>query len=102
MKSPVNPVFMGLFLNNFFFFSNTIVILHFGARKIIVTGGNTVGQLSEKELSSIKDLLSEEELLVKKFKMLAEHAQTPDLKNKMTEISGKHQKHFDELYAKLS
>ena len=28
-------------------------------------------QLSEKELSTIKDLLSEEELLVKKFKMLA-------------------------------
>ena len=33
-------------------------------------------QLSEKELSTIKDLLSEEELLVKKFKMLAEHSET--------------------------
>ena len=41
-------------------------------------------QLSEKELSAIKDLLSEEELLVKKFQMLAEHAQTPELKEKMT------------------
>ena len=40
-------------------------------------------QLSEKELSTIKDLLSEEELLVKKFKMLAEHSETQQLKCKM-------------------
>ena len=51
-------------------------------------------QLSEKELSAIKDLLSEEELLVKKFQMLAEHAQT--------QISNQHQGHFNELYTKLS
>ena len=38
-----------------------------------------MSQLSEKELSTIKDLLSEEELLVKKFKMLAEHAETEEL-----------------------
>ena len=36
--------------------------------------------LTEKELSTIKDLLSAEELLVKKFKMLAEHADKPELK----------------------
>ena len=59
-------------------------------------------QLSEKELSSIKDLLSEEDLLVKKFKMLAEQAETPELKAKMMEISEKHQGHFNELYSKLS
>jgi hypothetical protein len=59
-------------------------------------------QLSEKELSAIKDLLSEEELLVKKFQMLAEHAENMELKSKMTEISNKHQGHFDELYLKLS
>lgn len=59
-------------------------------------------QLSEKELSSIKDLLSEEDLLVKKYKMLAEHAETVELKSKMTSISDKHQKHFNELYSKLS
>lgn len=59
-------------------------------------------QLSEKELSSIKDLLSEEELLVKKFKMLAEHAETPELRAKMMDISEKHQGHFNELYSKLS
>lgn len=61
-----------------------------------------MSKLSEKELSQIKDLLSEEELLVKKFQMLAEHAKTQELKTKMTDISNKHQGHFNELYAKLS
>ena len=61
-----------------------------------------MSKLSEKELSQIKDLLSEEELLVKKFQMLAEHAKTPELKTKMIDISNNHQGHFNELYAKLS
>ena len=34
-----------------------------------------MSQLSEKELSTLKDLLADEDLLVKKFKMLAEHAE---------------------------
>lgn len=61
-----------------------------------------MSQLSEKELSTIKDLLSEEELLVKKFKMLAEHATDEAVKSKMLNISDKHQGHFNELYSKLS
>lgn len=61
-----------------------------------------MAQLSEKELSAIKDLLADEDLLVKKFKMLAEHAEDAQLKAKMTEISNKHQGHFNELYSKLS
>ena len=61
-----------------------------------------MAQLSEKELASIKSLLSEEELLVKKFQMLADQAETPELKSKMTDISAKHQGHFNELYSKLS
>ena len=59
-------------------------------------------QISEKELSSIKMLLNEEDLLVKKFQMLAENAETEDVKNKMMDISKKHQGHFNELYSKLS
>ncbi len=58
--------------------------------------------LSEKELSFVKDLLSEEDLLVKKFKMLADQAESPDVKEEMTKISNKHQEHFNKLYAKLS
>ncbi len=61
-----------------------------------------MSHLSEKELSAIKDLLSEEDLLVKKFQMLAEHAEDQQLKSKMTEISNKHQGHLNELYSKLS
>ena len=61
-----------------------------------------MAQLSEKELSTIKDLLSGEELLVKKFQMLAEHADSEELKCKMQSIADKHQGHFNELYAKLS
>ena len=58
--------------------------------------------LTEKELSTIKDLLSSEELLVKKFKMLAEHAEKTELRNQMESIAQKHQGHFNELYQKLS
>lgn len=58
-------------------------------------------QLSEKELSSLHDLLSEEELLIKKFKMLAEQANDQEIKNKFEEISNKHQGHFNSLYAQL-
>ena len=61
-----------------------------------------MAQLSERELSSIKDLLSEEELLVKKFKMLAEHAENAEVREKMTSISDMHQNHFNQLYSKLS
>ena len=58
--------------------------------------------LTEKELSTIKDLLSAEELLVKKFKMLTEHAEKTEVKNQMESIAQKHQGHFNELYQKLS
>ena len=61
-----------------------------------------MAHLSEKELSFVKDLLSEEDLLVKKFKMLAEQATSTEVKEKMTQISNKHQQHFNQLYSKLS
>ncbi len=58
-------------------------------------------QLSEKELSSLHDLLSEEELLIKKFKMLADQTTDQEIKNKFEEISKKHQGHFNTLYSQL-
>ncbi len=61
-----------------------------------------MAQLSEKELASIQELLADEDLLVKKFKMLAEHATEKEVKSKMLEISDKHQKHVNELYSHLS
>ena len=46
-----------------------------------------MAELSEKELSAINDCLKEEELLVKKFKMLAEHAEDDKVKNCFKDIS---------------
>ncbi|MGN0317877.1 MAG: hypothetical protein ACI4E1_08110 [Lachnospira sp.] len=61
-----------------------------------------MSHLSEKELSFVKDLLSEEDLLVKKFDMLAEHAKSKEVKEEMMTISNKHQEHLNKLYSKLS
>ena len=58
-------------------------------------------QISEKELAALNELLSEEELLIKKFKMLSEHTEDAEVKAKFTEISNKHQEHFQSLYAQL-
>jgi len=60
-----------------------------------------MNDLSEKELSALDDLLSEEELMVKKFKMLSEHTQDAQIKAKFTDISNKHQEHFQSLYSQL-
>ncbi|MDL2217095.1 hypothetical protein LJC27_00375 [Christensenellaceae bacterium OttesenSCG-928-M15] len=60
-----------------------------------------MGNLTEKELSAIGDLLSAEELLVKKFEMLAQNAQDPALKTKLTGIAQRHQQHFDMLFCQL-
>ena len=58
-------------------------------------------QISEKELAALNELLGEEELLVKKFQMLAQHAQDAQLKQKFEDISRKHQGHFNTLYEQL-
>ena len=60
-----------------------------------------MGQLSEKELAALNDLLADEELLVKKFKMLASHTNDEEIKKKYERISQHHQGHFDALYAHL-
>lgn len=58
-------------------------------------------QLSEKELSALNDLLADEELLTKKFKMLASETQDPEIRQKYERISDQHQGHFNALYAYL-
>lgn len=60
-----------------------------------------MAQLSEKELGTINDLLAEEELLVKKFQMLAKQAEDAEVKQKFEGISKQHQGHFNALYAHL-
>lgn len=58
-------------------------------------------QLSEKELSSLHDLLSDEELMIKKFQMLASQTEDQEIKAKFEQISHKHQEHFNALYSQL-
>lgn len=58
-----------------------------------------MGSLSEKELSLLNDALSEEQLLVSKYQMLAQQSQEPEISSKFQQISQKHQKHFNELYS---
>lgn len=60
-----------------------------------------MGSLSEKELSLLNDALSEEQLLVSNYQMLAQQSQEPEISSKFQQISQKHQKHFNELYSLL-
>lgn len=60
-----------------------------------------MSQLTEKELASLNDLLSSEELLVKKFQMLASHTTDPNIRYEMIEIAKRHQSHFNKLYSHL-
>ncbi len=60
-----------------------------------------MGQLSEKELSLLGDLLTDEQLLTKKFKMLAAQTQDTEIKQKFERISEQHQGHYNALYAHL-
>ena len=60
-----------------------------------------MAQLSEKELSSLNCLLAEEELLIKKYKMLADQTNDLEIRAKFEEVSRKHQGHFNALYSHL-
>ena len=57
--------------------------------------------LSEKELSSIQDILNQEDLLIKKFKNLSNQCEDEEIKDKLMSISDRHQKHFNSIYAQL-
>lgn len=61
-----------------------------------------MSNLSEKELSAISELLSEEELLVKKFQMLSQQTDDTEIKKEFESIADKHQGHFDKLYSHLN
>lgn len=57
-----------------------------------------MAQLSEKELSALNDLLADEDLLTKKFSMLAQQTDDTEIKQKFEQISKQHQGHFQALY----
>ena len=60
-----------------------------------------MSQLSEKELTCINESLAEEELLVKKYQMLAKQSQDSQVSAKFEEVAKRHQKHFNQLYSLL-
>ncbi len=60
-----------------------------------------MSQLSEKELSILSEALADEELLIKKFQMLANQTNDTEIKNMYDRISKQHQGHFNALYAHL-
>jgi hypothetical protein len=58
-------------------------------------------QITEKELTCLSELLGEEELLVHKFQMLANHCEDPAVKAKLEDIAGQHQSHYNSLYEQV-
>ncbi len=58
--------------------------------------------ISAKELGFLEDQLANEQLLVKKFNMLAEDTTDPTIQKKCKSIAQKHQSHYDTLYKHLS
>lgn len=61
-----------------------------------------MANLTEKELSALSDLLSSEELEVKKFHMLSDAATDPAIKSKLSSIADMHQRHFNALCQHLN
>lgn len=57
--------------------------------------------LSEKELSMLNDSLTEEELLVKKYQLLASQSTDSETADKFQQISQQHQGHYNSLYSLL-
>lgn len=60
-----------------------------------------MANLTEKELSALEDLLSLEELNIKKYNMLIQHTQDQQLQSRLQNIANVHQQHFNTLYNNL-
>lgn len=60
-----------------------------------------MGTLSEKELSMINDALSEEDLLVKKYQLLASQTRDQEISSKFEQVAQRHQQHFNDIFALL-
>ncbi|MBQ8859556.1 MAG: ferritin-like domain-containing protein [Clostridia bacterium] len=60
-----------------------------------------MAEITSKELTSLSDLLSCEQLLVTKYKDYATCTTDPALKTKYEQIAAKHQQHFDMLFSHL-
>ena len=61
-----------------------------------------MANLTAKELSYLEDQLTMEQLLVKKFKSIAEQSDDPNIKNKCQQIAAKHAEHYSRMMSFLS
>lgn len=57
---------------------------------------------SEKEINALEEELGAEQLLIKKFKFMAQSTTDPQIKTKCEQIAAKHQNHYDRLLSKLN
>ncbi len=60
-----------------------------------------MAQITCKELSALSDLLTMEENMVAKCHFYASQTNDSVIKNHCEQLAGRHQRHFDELYANL-
>ncbi len=61
-----------------------------------------MADLTAKELSALTDQLSQEEVLVKKYRMYAQQLSDVQLKAKCEQIAAEHQNHYNTLMSYLN
>jgi len=61
-----------------------------------------MANLSSKELGALEDQLSQEVMLIKKYRAYSNLCTDPTLKTVCDQVADKHQKHFDTLMTHLS
>ena len=60
-----------------------------------------MAEITSKELTSLSDLMTSEQLMITKYKDYATATTDPTLKTKYEQIAAKHQQHFDMLFSHL-
>ncbi len=61
-----------------------------------------MADLTSKELSALGDQLSQEQVLVKKYRMYAQQMSDAQLKAKCEQIASEHQNHYNTLMTYLN
>ncbi|MEG1686627.1 MAG: spore coat protein [Angelakisella sp.] len=61
-----------------------------------------MGNLTTKELTFLGDLMTEEQTLVKKYKLYATLCSDPQLQTKCQQEAAKHQNHYNTLVNELN
>ena len=57
--------------------------------------------MTTKELTALEEKLDSEQVVVKKYRTMAQQCSDPALSGKLEEIANRHQRHFDTLLCHL-